>query len=159
VPRRPARRASIAGRRALSNARSRRDIGGGRRSPKRLFRYGDLHERSSRASSARFGAAGAARPPTCRQGVSREIVLGKLIDKALVLALEHEHGGAERGLFILSRDGVQADPRAYVIARFRFPANTASSWFARHEEDDAATRRRVAAMLPGGLARPFGSRR
>jgi hypothetical protein len=37
--------------------------------------------------------------------VSREIVLGKLIDKALVLALEH--GGAERGLFILSRDGVQ----------------------------------------------------
>jgi hypothetical protein len=52
--------------------------------------------------------------------VSREIVLGKLIDKALVLALEH--GGAERGLFILSRDGVQADPRTYVIARVRFPA-------------------------------------
>jgi formate hydrogenlyase transcriptional activator len=40
------------------------------------------------------------------QEVSREIVLEKLIDQVLVVALEH--GGAERGLLILSRDGAQS---------------------------------------------------
>src|SRR5262249_18583924 len=37
------------------------------------------------------------------QSVSREIVLGKLIDSVLAVALEH--GAAARGLFVLVRDG------------------------------------------------------
>jgi PAS domain-containing protein len=37
------------------------------------------------------------------QSVSRELVLGKLIDKVLAFALEH--GAAARGLFVLVRDG------------------------------------------------------
>jgi hypothetical protein len=37
------------------------------------------------------------------QSVSRELVLGKLIDRVLAFALEH--GAATRGLFVLVRDG------------------------------------------------------
>src|SRR5262245_63901724 len=39
------------------------------------------------------------------QSVSRELVLGKLIDKVLAFALEH--GAAARGLFVLVRDGAR----------------------------------------------------
>jgi transcriptional regulator with GAF, ATPase, and Fis domain len=67
------------------------------------------------------------------QSVSREIVLGKLIDRVLTFALEH--ATAARGLFVLLRDGVRAPRR-----RRHHPSHSASST-RRADRPFAASRR------------------